>query len=53
MKQIILEMLEILREDIKSRAYLLSGEEKEEALARLERLRKISQELRMLHRDAL
>ena len=48
MKHIILELIETLREDIKSRAYQLQGEEKEEALARLEYLRRLSKELREL-----
>ena len=48
MKLIILELLEVLREDIKRRSFDESGEQKNETLGRLEVLRRLSKELRAL-----
>jgi hypothetical protein len=51
MKYIILELLDVLREDIKRRSYDELGEQKAETLERLETLRELSKKLRELENE--
>ena len=45
-KSIVLEFLEVMREDLKRRSYDETGEQKIETLERLETLRRLTKELR-------